>query len=382
VAFVTLLLGLCWPALQHVRDDGNRATCANNLRQLVLASHSFCATNGTLPPYWGAYPTQDSLSIKGGWFCHLLPYTGETTLYGEMMADIAKSGVNWDIELPDPAANDATPARLPATKSESGPPLLREVVRYNGHSHWEPVSTSASDQAAGSGQGRTPADKDTKAFSDSNSPKQAGPGGIFRPEFSGKSFPLLQCPSDPSPGSYPDAGAGRVYLTRNQIWGSTNYVANWHALANNNPQSGYLCPPQTLESITDGLANTVLFSEAYSWCDGKGRLALNSWDYHSFGLTWSLGDAIIDDGNGPRHVDFPRGMPNTYLFQIQPSTRETPDCPSGSDCCNNWRAQTAHGALNAGMADGSVHEFARGTSQRVWDHALLPRDGAIPGWEW
>src|SRR5262249_11507715 len=156
----------------------------------------------------------------------------------------------------------------------------------------------------------------------------------------------------------------------------------WHAFANNDLQSGYLTPPQSFAAIADGLANTVLFGEGYAWCDGKGRLALNSWDYHSFGLTWPLANAIVDDGSGERLVDYPNGMPNTYLFQIRPLTKETPDCSDGTDCCDNWRAQTGHGYFNAGMADGSVRPLGRGTSQRIWDHALLPRDGVLPAWEW
>jgi hypothetical protein len=183
------------------------------------------------------------------------------------------------------------------------------------------------------------------------------------------------CPSDPSVRSSPDAGRGLVYLTRSQPWGSTNYLANWHAFASNNPASGYRTPPQKLAVITDGLANTVLFAEGYALCDGKGRLALNSWDYHSFGLTWALENATFDDGNGLKEVHFPNGMPNTYLFQIRPKPLDAPDCPDGTDCCNNWRAQTGHATLNAAMADGSVRSFAQGIAQSVWEKALLPRDG-------
>ena len=95
VAAVSAGIGLTW--LERVREDANRVTCANNLRQLVFAAHKFHDTNGTLPPYWGAYPDQDALSVKGSWFCHLLPYVGETATYGEMMADIQKTGVNWDV---------------------------------------------------------------------------------------------------------------------------------------------------------------------------------------------------------------------------------------------------------------------------------------------
>jgi hypothetical protein len=381
LVIVSPALGLVLPVLQHLREDGNRATCANNLRQLVLATHGFHTANGTLPPYWGAYPTQESVSIKGSWFCHLLPYVGETDFYGEIMADIAKTGVNWDVAAnPDDPADAATPARSAAANTP-GQRVLKEVARYNGHRHFEWQTAAESGKPETTKPGHTPSTNESPLIGASGQRLADGPGGIFRPEFSSRSFAVLQCPSDPSLGSYTDAGSGRVYLTRYQSWGSTNYLANWNAFANNNPQSGYLSPPQKLATITDGLANTVMFGEGYSWCDGKGRLALNSWDYHSFGLTWPLHDAIVDDGSGEKRVDYPRGMPNTYMFQIRPRAKDTSDCGSG-DCCDNWRAQTGHDLLNVAMADGSVREFAHGTSQRVWDHALLPRDGPLPGWEW
>lgn len=365
VAVAAVATGVFATALQHVREEANRAACANNLRLLTLAVHKFHGTNGTMPPYWGAYPTQDSLSIKGSWFCHLLPFVGETTFYGQVMADVQKTGSNWDVSPGPVATRDAvSPGEAPA--DDGTVKVYQEVARYNGHRHWDQV-------AAGENGSIDPA---------VSTPTVGKPGGIFKPEFSPQSFALLRCPSDPSPGSYPDAGVGKVYLTREQAWGSTNYLANWNALANNNPQSGYLTPPQKFGTITDGLSNTVLFGEGYSWCDGKGRLALNSWDYHSFGLTWSLANATFDDGSGQKRVNFPNGMPNTYMFQVRPLAKETRDCPTGADCCDNWRSQTGHGVLNAAMADGSVREFARGTSQRVWDHALLPRDGPLPGEQW
>ncbi len=362
-----LLVGIFGPALLRLRDGSNRAVCANNLRQIALAARKFHDTNGTLPPYWGAYPKQESLSIKGSWFCHLLPYVGETELYGRVTAEIQRTGTNWDGDQLHASQERTTEEPAPAT-TESGGRVLTEMARYNGHSHWEWFLAGA---AAPSEHAVERAKQQSTAA-----------GGIFIPEFAAKSFPLLVCPSDPSPGSYPDAGAGRVYLTREQPWGSTNYLANWHAFANNNPHSGYRTPPQSLGTFTNGTANTVLFGEGYAWCDGKGRLALNSWDYHSFGLTWPLPDSVLDDGEGPRRVQFPNGMPNTYLFQVRPLPKETPDCPEGSDCCDNWRSQTGHSAMNAAMADGSVRDFAAGMSQSAWDAALKPRDGPPRPWEW
>jgi hypothetical protein len=370
-------VGLSW--LERTREDARRLACANKLRQLVLATHKFHDTNGTLPPYWGSYPDQDTLSVKGSWFCHLLPYVGETTIYGEMMADIQKTGVNWDVAPRPEGSRDAKSPKRSNSAGTSGQHTDQEEARYNGHRHWARVADGANGQPV---TAPSPPVSNPARSLPPGTAKDAAPGGIFRPEFSSKVFPLLQCPSDPSQQDNSDAGNGEVYRTRIQRWGSTNYLANWNAFANNNPQSGYLTPPQAFITFSDGLANTVLYGEGYAWCDGKGRLALNSWDYHSFGLTWALDDAIIDVGDGEQQLDFPRGMPNTYLFQVRPLPRETPDCPNGADCCNNWRAQTGHTVFNAAMADGSVREFASGTTQRIWDHALLPRDGKLPDWEW
>jgi hypothetical protein len=382
LAIAAIPAGVAVTWLERARDDANRLTCANNLRQLVMATHRFHETNGTLPPYWGAYPDQDACSVKGSWFCHLLPYVGETGLYGDMMADIQKTGVNWDIA--PPAAEEAivVASARADSRDKSAAGTLQEVARYNGHRHLARMPEAGAGASETATARPAPGWSGTAVSTGIPPAGQTAPGGIFRPEISSRAFPLLQCPSDPSPDSYPDAGIGQVYRTRSQSWGSTNYLANWNAFANNNPQSGFLTPPQSFGTLTDGLASTVLFSEGYAWCDGKGRLALNSWDYHSFGLTWALDNATIDDGTGERQVDFPRGMPDTYLFQVRPLPRETADCPNGTDCCDNWRAQTGHFALNAAMADGSVREFGPGTSQKVWDHALLPRDGPIPGWDW
>ncbi len=63
-AIIALLIGLLLPAVQSAKEASRQALCANNLKQLGLAIHSYHATNNMLP--FGVGPDDDkSLATIG-----------------------------------------------------------------------------------------------------------------------------------------------------------------------------------------------------------------------------------------------------------------------------------------------------------------------------
>jgi prepilin-type N-terminal cleavage/methylation domain-containing protein/prepilin-type processing-associated H-X9-DG protein len=79
IAIIAVLIGLLLPAVQKVRESANRAWCANNLKQLALAAHTYHAAKGTLPRdnFYSYDPTQANWS----WLANLLPFVEQEALY-------------------------------------------------------------------------------------------------------------------------------------------------------------------------------------------------------------------------------------------------------------------------------------------------------------
>jgi hypothetical protein len=338
-----------------VRESANRAKCQNNLRQLVIAVHHFHENNGTVPTYHGIYPPMNNgvepwrnrSRLYGSWFAHLLPYLEENNLHQEITEEVVAAQFN------ERRSNVVTPGTPP-----SGAGTGTQTIVLNGKTYTYTYTTWTDPGTA------------TQYSYDNH--------GVWIDQAKGKKFPTLICPSDPSPTSDRRAAVGWVYIDQSPPWGSTNYLANWHAFGDE--QRGFWTVPQGLHTIVDGLSNTVLFGEGYAWCDDRGRLALYAANYHNFGLTWAMSNVQYPIGSPP--TSYPSGLANTFLFQVRPLPRAYSRCPAGHECCDGWRAQTPHSAMNVALADGSVRTVSGGISQSTWDNALQPRDGNVLGSDW
>ena len=82
IAIIAVLIGLMVPAVQKVREAANRMACANNLKQIALATHNFEGTHqkfptgAHLPIYAGNRPTGGT-----NLWVELLPYFEQDNLY-------------------------------------------------------------------------------------------------------------------------------------------------------------------------------------------------------------------------------------------------------------------------------------------------------------
>jgi prepilin-type N-terminal cleavage/methylation domain-containing protein len=77
IAIIGVLIGLLLPAVQKVREAANRIKCMNNLKQIVLATHSYADAQQTLP----AINVPLSASNYGSILVGLFPYLEQTNLY-------------------------------------------------------------------------------------------------------------------------------------------------------------------------------------------------------------------------------------------------------------------------------------------------------------
>ncbi len=77
IAIIAVLVGLLLPAVQKVRESANRMTCANNLKQMGLAIHSYENINKSIPPA--------RLDDVGGvtWAVLILPYLEQENFYNQ-----------------------------------------------------------------------------------------------------------------------------------------------------------------------------------------------------------------------------------------------------------------------------------------------------------
>jgi prepilin-type N-terminal cleavage/methylation domain-containing protein/prepilin-type processing-associated H-X9-DG protein len=99
IGVIAILASLLMPAVQSAREAARRAQCINNLKQVILATHSFEATHGGFPPPSQVRVIAPGLFCVTSLHCTLLPYLEQNGTYSA----INFSQVIGDIRRINPA---------------------------------------------------------------------------------------------------------------------------------------------------------------------------------------------------------------------------------------------------------------------------------------
>jgi len=92
IAIIGILAGLLLPAVQAVREAARRTACLNNVKQVVLATHSYVSARKHLPPSY-QLNSGGTATGNGSWSIHaqLLPYCEEANAFNLVDFDSAWS---------------------------------------------------------------------------------------------------------------------------------------------------------------------------------------------------------------------------------------------------------------------------------------------------
>ena len=93
IAIIGILIAMLLPAVQSARESGRRTQCANNLKQIGLALHSYHGVHQAFPPGWlWADDTDCSGGSSWAWSVFLLPYMEQQPLHKRL--DVTAPGHN------------------------------------------------------------------------------------------------------------------------------------------------------------------------------------------------------------------------------------------------------------------------------------------------
>jgi prepilin-type N-terminal cleavage/methylation domain-containing protein/prepilin-type processing-associated H-X9-DG protein len=133
LAIISVLIGLLLPAVQRVREAGNRMQCANNLKQLGLACHHYHDVQQSFPSGYVATAAYPDTTPGWGWGALLLPYVEQDNLYRQIdfRQPVEKSAAIQTVLKVYQCPSDTPPAApFPVVNASLAPVALAAASSY------------------------------------------------------------------------------------------------------------------------------------------------------------------------------------------------------------------------------------------------------------
>jgi prepilin-type N-terminal cleavage/methylation domain-containing protein/prepilin-type processing-associated H-X9-DG protein len=110
IAIIGILIALLLPAVQKVREAGNRINCSNNLRQMAVAMHHYESGRGHFPPAFKGDGTPIAYFASWSVLAELNPYLEQTAIYNRMDLTLQtfESTIPFNITIPNQYAVQQT----------------------------------------------------------------------------------------------------------------------------------------------------------------------------------------------------------------------------------------------------------------------------------
>jgi prepilin-type N-terminal cleavage/methylation domain-containing protein/prepilin-type processing-associated H-X9-DG protein len=346
IAIIAVLIGLTLPAVQKVRDAANRIKCANNLKQIGLALHSYHDTYQSFPvgcdnnPYWYALPSSGIVGWQKyvwlSWFTRIMPWIEQGNVWNQT----------------DQAENDAryaAPNRYNPWDNKRFVGLGTEQLIYSCPADSRTLVVSQVDDSGNTFTIAFTAYQGVLGVSHRGGHAEQGDGS---PSFVTKNDEI-----DPTTGL--KTGLNGILIPRYSLRGK--------------------CPPGIkMSAVTDGLSNTLMVGERppskdliFGWMfagvgasgDGDTDVILGISERHEEGGPFSN----LKDPNGNSCSPGSKDPNSPLAYKLSPG-----DLRNQCDQFHYWSLHT--GGANFCLGDGSVR-FLTYTTSPIVQRAMATRNG-------
>lgn len=354
IAIIAILIGLLLPAIQKVREAANRISCANRLKQLMLACLNFESNNGALPaglpscvdrqasqgggggdpnlPMWWVTGTQvnNAKCYGPGWTLQLYAYTEQMAFASFMEQALANFPEDYDQANPPDNWDDK-----------------REFLGSMGGkitSLWRCPSSTTTDVF----------------YADQRTMLESIRKGNYAACFGGNTF-ICALPPDSNPPNPEPNMRGAFGVVRIEKYPPGRRLA--------------LGRGTRILDIQDGSSHTLGISEVRTWdvpigADDNGRESNDDW--RGVWILPGIGANTFTARNLPNSnvgdripgcgTNIPQGHPMACSQQLASGT--------------TWASARSHhpGGVNAALCDGSVRLYANTIRIETWQ-AMATRSG-------